>query len=488
MTDPLAETTSQELVLRPVQTVAPIVPDEWAMFSKIATVIANTEMVPAGLRGNPPAVAAAFLYGRAQGIDPIIALQELYVVDGKVGSSGNFIVGKIRMAGHRIGREVLRNEDGTFKGVRAYGERSDGETDEFTFTMEDADRITTKGGKKLSQKDNWLNYPEPMCTWRAFAQLGRMLFSDVFLGSSMYFYEELDAEVTGEGTLAPDARAAEPPTAAALDALRENGADDVVVEPPVGEKDETVAQLTESFQAVVKLYEEGGKAVDVRALIPDLDANQLRWVKDAEGKQNPPRKGIMNDVDAALMAVGETREGPVAEPPVAAAEDSTGEDAVTQVGEEGPRSPTPPDGVPVVQEPEVGASSPAPTLPVEPAQAATVDPPPPPAHLQVVPEPEPVEETAETAADDLPAVNLGGVELTEQQQKVDLLRRCLTVIHEMYPHRNEWTEAEVCKSASSTFNREIPAIEDMTVEELDRVLNIVPPRIQAQVLGVEPPA
>lgn len=432
------EQQGQELTVRPVTTVAPIEPDQWTMFSKIATAIASTEMVPPGMRGNPPAVAAAFLYGRAQGVDPIIALQELYVVDGKVGASGNFIVGKIRQAGHRIEREVLRAENGELIGVRAYGERGDGTRDEYTFTLEDARRAG------LTSKNNWKNYPEVMCTWRAFAQLGRMLFSDVFLGSSVYFYDELDAPVTAEGTLASAAAAAPPATAEALAALTdEEVAEAEEIEPAAAAADPNDVVLTEAFEDVVNLYQTNGAAKDIRAILPDLDAPQLRWVKEREEGLSSPRKGVLNDVTAALMAAGEAPQGETAEP--AAAQETTQE-------------------LPVEEAQPTAAEA---ALDELAAAAADAD-----------PEPE--------VEDDLPAPDLGDEppELTRQEQLADLLKQSLAVIHDMYPNRAEWTTSEICTSASQKFKRQIDSIDDMTEEELTQVLRIVPPRIQAKVLGI----
>ena len=51
--------------------------------SSIAREVAGTEFVPAPLRDNPPAVAAAILAGRELRIGPMAALQHVHVVEGR---------------------------------------------------------------------------------------------------------------------------------------------------------------------------------------------------------------------------------------------------------------------------------------------------------------------------------------------------------------------------------------------------------------------
>jgi hypothetical protein len=172
----------------------PLVPGEWEQLSRIAKTIAATEFVPKGLRGNGHGVMACILYGRDQGLSPMVALSEIHMVDGKPTMSAALIAGKVRLAGHKISREAVYDGQGHVVGITAHGERTDGTRDSFTFTLDMARRAGLAG------KTNWKNYPEAMLWARACTQLARMLFSDVFIGS-VYTADEMGAETDEDGAV-----------------------------------------------------------------------------------------------------------------------------------------------------------------------------------------------------------------------------------------------------------------------------------------------
>lgn len=159
--------------------------------------IANTEFVPAGLRGNLPAILACVATGRSLGISDMAALRLIHNVDGKATLAAELMVSQARRHGHSIVGEASDTE------ATAVGTRGDnGDRISFTFTMEMAKRVQTrvKGGgtKPLAEKDSWKNYPEAMLWARAVSQLCRMLFSDCFDGIA-YTPEEMGAEVDERG-------------------------------------------------------------------------------------------------------------------------------------------------------------------------------------------------------------------------------------------------------------------------------------------------
>lgn len=167
---------------------APLDPAVWSMYAQIAKTISGTDFVPEGLRGSEAGILACMLYGHDQGIPPMVALREISMIDGKPAMSAELLTAKIRRAGHTLTREELRDGDGVVTGVTAHGQRTDGTTDSFTFTIDMARRAG------LLSKRNWQNYPEAMLWARAASQLARMLFGDVFLGLSVYTAEEYGAE------------------------------------------------------------------------------------------------------------------------------------------------------------------------------------------------------------------------------------------------------------------------------------------------------
>lgn len=164
-------------------------PDRWTMFGRIANSLANTSFVPKGLQGKPESALACMLYGDALGLHPSVSLTEIYVIDGRPSISANLMAAKIRQDGHYLRREEVYDPQNPAKiiAIRAHGRRKDGSgEDSYMFSLEMAARAD------LLKKDNWKKYPEAMMWARACSQLARMLFSDVFLGQSMYVPDELE--------------------------------------------------------------------------------------------------------------------------------------------------------------------------------------------------------------------------------------------------------------------------------------------------------
>ena len=194
----------------------PMHPDEWRMLAQVANTIAHTDFVPKGLRGNKPAVMACLLYGRDQGLPPMVSLSEIAIVDGRPTMSAALMVAKIRSAGHKVWREEHRDPDGKLLATTAHGRRRDGTEDSFTYSLEMAGRANLLG------KPNWKQYPEAMLWARAVSQLARLLFSDVFLGTSVYTGDELGAE-----TAERDRATVVDPETGEIVAAEEAAADDV---------------------------------------------------------------------------------------------------------------------------------------------------------------------------------------------------------------------------------------------------------------------
>jgi hypothetical protein len=172
--------------------------------------IANTEFIPAALRGKLPAIGACVATGRALGLADMTALRSIHIIDGKATFSAELMVMLARKAGHSIVGEVSPTS------AKVTGKRCDnGDTMNVEWTLEQASKIKRKG-KALTEGDNWKNYPESMLWARAVSQLCRMLFADCFAGAS-YTPEELGAgdvtadELMGEPAQDPVSAGASPP-------------------------------------------------------------------------------------------------------------------------------------------------------------------------------------------------------------------------------------------------------------------------------------
>lgn len=149
--------------------------------------IANTEIIPKGMRGNPEKIMATILKGRSLGLDDISSLSAIHVIEGKAGLSAETMVHLVRKRGHSLVWEAKPGESCTVVGTR----RDNGDTGAVTWTM----GMAKDAG--LSSKDVWKRYPDAMLWSRAVSQICRMLFADVLMGTS-YSPEELE-EVAERG-------------------------------------------------------------------------------------------------------------------------------------------------------------------------------------------------------------------------------------------------------------------------------------------------
>jgi hypothetical protein len=153
---------------------------------ELSEVIANTEFVPRGLRGNQPAILAAILYGHEVGIGPMQSLAKIAVIDGRPTLAAEAQRALILAAGHELWIEESTNSRATVAGRR----RGDKQTSRVTWTLDDAKRA------RIAGKPNWQAYPRQMLLARASAELAKAIFADVIAGLAAT--EELDGDSDGD--------------------------------------------------------------------------------------------------------------------------------------------------------------------------------------------------------------------------------------------------------------------------------------------------
>lgn len=120
--------------------------------------------------GNQQAkIFMVLLAARELGVSPMLALNGgIWNIQGKIEISARLMNGLIRRAGHSIKIIVSNDTHCTLLGTR-----TDGDSFETSFTMEDA----TKAG--LSSGNVWKKYPADMLYNRCMSRLARRLFPDV---------------------------------------------------------------------------------------------------------------------------------------------------------------------------------------------------------------------------------------------------------------------------------------------------------------------
>ncbi len=189
-------------------------------------VIKNTPMVPKAYRKLPekqqvPALLAAALMGREVGLPVLEAWQRIDIIDGEPQWSAEYLLERIRSAGHRIYPVEFSPTEVRLRCQRwnaVVGEWE--EPIEIPYTWEEAHNVVVswKGswkasasGKRyfakeydangdpvpesrLTDKDNWRNYPVDMLFWRAVTRAARWIFSDCLHGLR-YLPDEKDPGV-----------------------------------------------------------------------------------------------------------------------------------------------------------------------------------------------------------------------------------------------------------------------------------------------------
>ena len=149
---------------------------------KLATVLANTQMVPQIYRGKPDDAAAAILYGAEVGLKPQQALQQVFVVHGQPAIYARTMVALLKAKGYRF--ETIESTDEAVT-VRATSPR--GEVEEATWTIERAKKAGYTSNKKYSTD------PQAMLYSKAASEVSRKIAPDVLLGIR-YSAEDLELE------------------------------------------------------------------------------------------------------------------------------------------------------------------------------------------------------------------------------------------------------------------------------------------------------
>lgn len=150
----------------------------------LAAVIANTDMVPTGLRGRADAVVAVILAGHELGLGPMQSLQTIDLIQGRPALSPEGMRALVLSAGH--GLDVESGDDYAMVSGHRREWADPDRWRSFGFTLEDAKRAG------LTQKENWVKYPRDMLIARATGRACRAIFADVIRGLS-YTGEEIES-------------------------------------------------------------------------------------------------------------------------------------------------------------------------------------------------------------------------------------------------------------------------------------------------------
>lgn len=203
---------------------------------RYADALSGASLLPDAYRGKPANVLLALEYGSALGIPPMVAIQQVHVIQGRPVASAQLIGALVRKAGHRL--RVSGDER------RAVCEIVRADDPEFTFRSEwTIERATAA---KLTGKDTWRAYPGNMLRARAITECARDACPEALAGVS-YTAEELGDDtlpaeaypMTDDGAVQPEATTtvsgAAPSSPDIADAVIVDDATGEVLDPGAGE-------------------------------------------------------------------------------------------------------------------------------------------------------------------------------------------------------------------------------------------------------------
>jgi hypothetical protein len=152
-----------------------------ATAKQLADALCGTDMVPQDYKGKPANGAAAILYGAEIGLNPIQALQNIFVIHGRPAIYARTAIALVKSHGVKLQTIESSKECVTVRGTR------DDEIEEVTWTMEDAKQAGyTKNAKYQTN-------PRQMLYAKAAMEVCRNLAPDILLGIA-YSREELELE------------------------------------------------------------------------------------------------------------------------------------------------------------------------------------------------------------------------------------------------------------------------------------------------------
>lgn len=163
-----------------------------------ASVLADANMIPKAFQKSPANIFVAIEYGNALGIAPIVALNEINVINGTPSLSASMMASLARSAGHRV--RTKNEDDGS-----AVCEIIRADDPEFTHRSTWDQKKAQDAG--LWGKGHWSKDPATMLRWRAISECVRMACPEV-LGGLKYTSEEV-IEFTGSPAPASTPKQAE---------------------------------------------------------------------------------------------------------------------------------------------------------------------------------------------------------------------------------------------------------------------------------------
>lgn len=201
--------------------------DQWVEvvrdYNLLAQALAKTDFVPKDFRGKPDQITAGLIYGREVGVPPVTMMQNMHVINGRVGMYAEHLRAMILAAGHEYDIEESTSDRCVISGRRKGSDR----WIQHTYSMDQA-----KLSGDYSKNQNYRTRPVAMLLARASGIMAHAQFPDVIRG--MGAIEELEV---GEPDAPAEAEQVKAPTSTVQRAAKKTAASKRAVaaelEPPV---------------------------------------------------------------------------------------------------------------------------------------------------------------------------------------------------------------------------------------------------------------
>ena len=161
---------------------------------KVAEMFAASELVPAHLRGKVADVQIAISLAHQLGENPLVVLQNIYMVSGRAGWSSQYMIARA-------------NKSGIFRGRlnwRIAGTGKDLAVTCFATYADTGDECSMTASMAMAEAEGWTknskykSMPELMLRYRSAAMMIRMYAPEVMLGSTI---EEIETMAELPGTV-----------------------------------------------------------------------------------------------------------------------------------------------------------------------------------------------------------------------------------------------------------------------------------------------
>lgn len=153
--------------------------NHWQAYKEMAAVAVQSGLNKQ-LANNKEAALLIIMQGLELGLQPMAALRNIHIINGRPCLSAQLMAGIIKAGGNKIQTVERTGQLATVKFIH-----KDGDEATVSFSWEEA----VKAG--LTGKDVWKSYPADMLWNRAIARGARQEFPEIFAG--LYSREELEA-------------------------------------------------------------------------------------------------------------------------------------------------------------------------------------------------------------------------------------------------------------------------------------------------------